>query len=241
VGLGLRLAGERQPAAVVLSLFTGNDEIDAARDAGSLKVAEGELLDAGTRLSAWRSLRNRIFLFSHLVRRLRNAPPLAAVARRFFGGPEPGPVRLLRRQLALYADPPPAEVERADRRIAGCLGRLKGFARERDIPVVAVLLPAEREVVAERLAAERAAVGAPAGAAGRGFDLDGPRRRLARLLDQAGLSYLDLRDPLARAVARGERPFFRHDGHLTAAGHALVAREIEAPLRRLLTTPASHP
>jgi len=60
------------------------------------------------------------------------------------------------------------------------------------------------------------------------WDLDLPNRRIAQILEQASIPYLDLL-PIFRSAADqpdGAPLHFRHDGHWTAAGHHLAAEAL---------------
>ncbi|GAB4536202.1 MAG: hypothetical protein Kow0063_21390 [Anaerolineae bacterium] len=65
---------------------------------------------------------------------------------------------------------------------------------------------------------------------GQSWDPEAPNRRLAVILDEGGIPYLDLL-PIFREAARyPETPplYFRYDFHWTPAGHALAAQAVDA-------------
>lgn len=64
-----------------------------------------------------------------------------------------------------------------------------------------------------------------------GWDLDGPRRRLAAIAERDGISYLDVRPALRASAPNGPRLFYRNDVHWTPAGHAVVARALADRLK----------
>ncbi|MFZ5477185.1 MAG: alginate O-acetyltransferase AlgX-related protein [Myxococcota bacterium] len=56
-----------------------------------------------------------------------------------------------------------------------------------------------------------------------GPEVNNPRDAVVGLLGELGIAGCDLTPPLAAAVARGEAPYFRFDGHWSPVGHAVVA------------------
>jgi hypothetical protein len=65
------------------------------------------------------------------------------------------------------------------------------------------------------------------------WDLEAPHRRLAAILNEAGILYLDLLPVFEDAASGPDMPplYFRHDFHWTPTGHALAAGAVEAFLR----------
>jgi hypothetical protein len=63
-------------------------------------------------------------------------------------------------------------------------------------------------------------------------DVDAPRRATLEVLRSLGIPACDLTPGLQDAVRSGEDPYFRFDGHWTAAGHAAVAEAIVACVGR---------
>jgi SGNH hydrolase-like domain, acetyltransferase AlgX len=61
------------------------------------------------------------------------------------------------------------------------------------------------------------------------WDLDAPWRRITSICESKGIPYLAL-TPILRAARDGEPLHFHFDGHLTPAGHRLVARELAQSL-----------
>lgn len=57
-------------------------------------------------------------------------------------------------------------------------------------------------------------------------DLGAPRLAVVATLQRLGITTCDLTPPLAAAIARGEKPYFRFDGHWTKEGHAIVAETL---------------
>lgn len=62
--------------------------------------------------------------------------------------------------------------------------------------------------------------------------LDAPRRAALAILGELGIATCDLTPPLAESLARGDRPYFRFDGHWTSEGHRVVAVALRACLAR---------
>jgi hypothetical protein len=68
-------------------------------------------------------------------------------------------------------------------------------------------------------------------------DLDAPRAAVVATLGQLGIPTCDLGPPLAAAIARGEHPYFRFDGHWTSVGHAIVADTLAGCAKRAAAAP----
>jgi SGNH hydrolase-like domain, acetyltransferase AlgX len=65
---------------------------------------------------------------------------------------------------------------------------------------------------------------------GQDVQMDVPNRRLAGILDQANIPYLDLLPVFRAEASLSSSPplYYRHDGHWTPIGHMLAARSIAA-------------
>jgi hypothetical protein len=108
---------------------------------------------------------------------------------------------------------------------AALLRRLDTEVKNRGARLAVVVVNAPEQVYADRWAASfRAMSRTPE----RQWDRQFPNRRLADILDDTGIPYLDLLPAFERAASRPETPplHFRYDFHWTAAGHALAAREV---------------
>jgi len=213
-----------QPDVVVLGVFTGNDLQDADPAKPPLAVEDGELLDASDRRRSkpfhW------LFQRSQLVALAKYSLPegVDRRLRRLLDLPEPGAVRALRGEMATYARTPDAATLAGARASEAAIRRLVALDREHGIATVALLLPSYLQ--ADRRAwddAVRALALDP-----RAYDAAVPGRLFAAALARAGVPTLDLGPPFAQGVARGERLFYPHDHHYTAAGHRLIAHELAA-------------
>jgi len=71
------------------------------------------------------------------------------------------------------------------------------------------------------------------------WDLEAPNRRIAHLLKEAGIAYVDLLPTFRAAAAQPDAAplHFRRDGHWTPAGHQLVAKALAPFLADLLDIP----
>ena len=67
-----------------------------------------------------------------------------------------------------------------------------------------------------------------------GGQVDLPNRRVAEVLDEFGIAYIDLTPSLAQHAAR--RKYFVHDGHFTPLGHQLAAQAIVPRILELRDT-----
>jgi hypothetical protein len=70
------------------------------------------------------------------------------------------------------------------------------------------------------------------------WNLDGPERRVLDFCRREKIACLHLSPIFAAHLGDGERLHFVHDGHWTAAGHALVARSLAAFLNENDSTQA---
>ncbi|MFN7146144.1 MAG: alginate O-acetyltransferase AlgX-related protein, partial [Myxococcota bacterium] len=61
--------------------------------------------------------------------------------------------------------------------------------------------------------------------------LDEPAKLFAAALRAEGVAACDLTPALAASVARGDRPYFRYDGHWNATGHTVAADAIAGCVR----------
>lgn len=231
-GRGERLLDAVEPEAVVLSLFLGNDELDASRGSHFLEVRDGALGAPGWRPSPLRPLLHPLLERSHLVRLVRYSPPVTWAAQRL-SGREDRYREALRESLAAHLAAPPPEIAAGDAAIAPCLGSLREAAAARSIPLLVVLVPDWTELDPARLAADAALLGESR------LDAGGPRRRLSAIVAEAGLPLLDLTPALAESLSRGERIYFPIDRHLTPLGHRRAAEPLAAALRELLAKRAT--
>ena len=63
-------------------------------------------------------------------------------------------------------------------------------------------------------------------------------RRLSGIASEAGVPFLDLTPDLLEAERGWGSPYYTHDGHWNALGHAVAAQAVERELRRLGWLPA---
>lgn len=215
------------PEAVVLSLFLGNDELDASRGLHFLEARDGALVPPGWKPSPLRPLLHPLLEHSHLVRLVRYSPPVAWAAQQLSGA-EDRYRQALRENLAAHLATPPAEIAAGDAAIVSCLAALRDAAAARAIPVLVVLVPDWTELDPALLAADAALLGE------HELDAGGPRRRITEIVAAAGLPMVDLTPALGESLGRGERIYFPIDRHLTPLGHERAAAPLAAALRELL-------
>jgi hypothetical protein len=167
--------------------------------------------------------------------RLRLLAPLAGsgahTGAAAWYGDQPGRVHALdlMHGLGLYLarDVPPLVLE-AEERLALALWGAHGAAKRRGVPLVVVPIPARIEVDARDWDATVARYALDPAA----FDLERPRRELARRLARAGIPSLDLAPAFRAAAARGEQLFLpRGDMHWSARGATLAGETLADLLR----------
>ena len=231
--LAARLLPELAPQAVVVALFTGNDELDESTPPASYRVERGRLRGAGDPpRSGLRRVTRAIADRSHLLRALRSSALFEGLGSAL-GARPPARERLLRHALLTYADPAPPEVAAAGPKIAGCLRELAAAAARRGARVLPVLVPADLGVVPGALEATAAELGEPAVR----YRREAPRERLAAAVREAGLPLVDLHAGVGAALARGEAVYFPNDRHFTPAGHAAAAGQLAPALATILGAP----
>ena len=129
---------------------------------------------------------------------------------------------------SLYEVDPDDETLRGWRITERLLGLIRDRAAGEGMPLVVVGAPdalaLDEAAWEERMGGSRATSGE--------YAPDAPNHRLTEVATRVGVPYLDLYDVVLRE-SRNETLYFPIDSHWTPAGHALVAREIEAKLREL--------
>ena len=123
--------------------------------------------------------------------------------------------------LALYGEPLAPAWRRAVDVTLAMVGELERVVRADGARLVVLVIPAPWEVDPAR-----------ALAGGRGGDVDWRRaeRRAEAGLRGRGIEVVSVTGSFASEIARGGRPYFAADGHLTPRGHALVAERLAGSL-----------
>jgi lysophospholipase L1-like esterase len=105
--------------------------------------------------------------------------------------------------------------------------RLDAEVRNRGAQMAVVIVSAPEQVYNDRWAATMSKT------PHLFWDRESPNRRLAAILDEAGITFLDLLPAFERVASQPGAPrlFFHYDFHWTSAGHALAAREVAAFLQ----------
>lgn len=130
----------------------------------------------------------------------------------------------------VYRTPPSPEWEQAWELTGALIRRLEEEVQTRGGRLAVIIVNAPEQVYPDRW---KAVSNTMAQGQGHGWDPEMPNRRLAAILDDAGIPYLDTL-PQFHAVA--EQPeahplYFRYDFHWSPAGHALAAQAVESFLR----------
>lgn len=210
------------PDAVILAVFVGNDFQDAAPSMPKAMAVDGALVIQGEKT---RGLSRWLHYHSHLYALLKGSA-LGGMARRALGRPEPLDTRQLRQEMELYSKGElPAEIREgaaATEKAAAELARSAGGTR-----IVAVIVPSLIQVDPARWDASLERFGLdPAH-----YDHHRPNRLLREIFGRHGISILDLTEPFAEAIGRGESIYLPIDQHLTPAGYRLMAEKVAAELR----------
>jgi lysophospholipase L1-like esterase len=130
----------------------------------------------------------------------------------------------------VYQTPPTPDWEEAWALTGALIRRLEEEVQARDGRLAVILVNAPEQVYPDRWAAISKAM---AQSKDHGWDPQGPNRRLAAILDEAGIPYLDTLPIFQEAAAGSEASplYFRYDFHWSPAGHGLAAEAVETFLR----------
>ncbi len=130
----------------------------------------------------------------------------------------------------VYQAPPSAEWEEAWVLTGALVRRLDEEVKTRGGQLAVVIVNAPEQVYPERWAAISKAM---APSQDHSWDPGAPNRRLAAILDEADIPYLDLLPIFQEAAEQPETPplYFYFDFHWSPAGHALAAEGVESFLR----------
>lgn len=247
-----------QPDLVLLCLFTRNDvlnnyaPLEVARMGAVQKpffhLDKGELVvpafpfepppdtDSSPALllpfSDW--LRARSALYRLMMPYLRNIP----ATRRALGsigllggvGVSLADEPVLPMTFNVYQSDSSPEWDEAWALTGALIRRLDAEVQTRGARLVVIIISAPEQVYPDRWAAT---FKAESPTQYLHWDPDAPNRRLAAILDEAGVPYLDLLPVFQDAASQPTTPplYFRYDFHWSQAGHALAAEGIESFLR----------
>jgi lysophospholipase L1-like esterase len=129
--------------------------------------------------------------------------------------------------LAIYREPLAPAWRRAVDVTHAMIAELERAVREDGGRLLVALLPAPWDVDP---AARTMVQGAPPAS----IDWRAAERRTETWLRAQGLATLPLAEAFAADIARGGRPYFAMDGHLTSHGHALMAEHLADAIGRAL-------
>jgi hypothetical protein len=125
----------------------------------------------------------------------------------------------------VYAQTPSAEWERAWAYSEGLITELAAAAREDGAEFALAIVTARDHLYPDSW---RQVLATYPGMSGKRWDLEGPERRILDFCRREKIACLHLSPIFAAHLDDGERLHFVHDGHWTAAGHALAARSLAA-------------
>lgn len=209
-----------EPQVVVHAVYVGND-LEDCRPETFLeipRIADGRMLadvkSPFTRVRFWLRVHSHLYAFLRdQLYDLYQRTPFAEGLRYL------DPVGLSEWPEAMRKDTLPAAVD-AIRRIAG-------WARERDVRYLVVLVPVKYQVLDEAWAAYRKRWRLPEAA----FDRDHAQRVLAEMLEAEGIEHVDLL-PSFRAASDARALYYPVDAHWTPAGHRAAAALIREAIDR---------
>jgi hypothetical protein len=129
----------------------------------------------------------------------------------------------------VYQSPPSSEWEEAWALTEALIRRLDEEVKTRGGRLAVILINAPEQVYPDRWAAISKAM---IQSQGHSWDPQAPNRRLAAILDEAGIPYLDTLPIFQEAGAEAEASplYFRYDFHWSPAGHRLAAEAVESYL-----------
>jgi lysophospholipase L1-like esterase len=217
------------PDLIVLGIFTGNDLQDAAPDRPRTFVVDGDILDEAE-LHRSRPL-HWLFQHSQLFALLKFSIPqsIDRPLRRALHMPEPGAIRGLREEMALYDPRNRPAAERGGARSEAAIRRLLDLTRADHPVIAAVLLPSKLQADERQWSRTLRQLKLAPSAADRTL----PNEVFAAALVRCGVPFLDLTPAFSEEIRRGKVLFFPEDQHFTVAGHEVVADRTVAFLLNL--------
>jgi lysophospholipase L1-like esterase len=247
--LWLRQEGlQLQPDLVVVHLFLWNDLTDNACDIYTINArhrvclfltGDGQLrqkplapLPPSTANLLGVRLRDQSLLFSMLENSLSDWLQQSEIEP---GNSQPWQLERRRTLLNLFARSLPTRERRLWDESWGVIGEVLE-AMQRDVEQIGarlavVAIPSPIQMSPDRLDRAIAELGLDRAQ----FDLEYPSGRLASLVGALGVPYLDLTPALrAESVSSSTPLFYSYDGHFTAEGHRVAARELRAFLESRL-------
>lgn len=199
--------------AVVLGFFLGNDLQDNAdfRRPRAASPQAGPPRRAPTRQPPTISAPVR-WLFTHSV-----GFAWTRVAWRRWGATRTPDEDRFREELGIFTEAGTARLAEILPRTETALAELRDLALSKGDRLLVSVIPPAFALSEARAADTLAAFGLS------GPDTDAPRRALLDVTSRLGIETCDLTDAMR---AGGSAMYLRFDGHLTAAGHAVVATEL---------------
>ncbi len=204
------LASGDRPAAVLLSLYLGNDFLDCIWDK-HVQVVDGTMVEEGGGFRTW------------LKRNLHSYRLVSKVYQRLLSWSRPG--RDPQEQLFYSEAWSQGDLARARAIFRSELLQIAELCRQAGVPILAVVIPKETSLTST----------APVGEGQPDYTL--PVAEAAEALQAAGIPYVDLTESL-RALGAANA-FFARDGHLTRLGNETASAEIVRGLHGVLATHAN--
>ena len=220
---------DMEPDLVILSIFQGNDLVDASPDREEILIVDGLLVPGQSPggFKAWLHRHSQFFL---LLKSLLEQPGFLPW-RAKLGLGEPWKVRVLREEFGVYRKTAATELQPAIQATDRALAELVTLGRERGFGVMAVLIPSEIQVDRERWRAGLASLGLDS----EDYDPQVPTRIFSELLGRHSIPTLDLGPLFAEGLAARQQLYYRLDRHWTTRGHELAAAAIGTFLAPQLT------
>ncbi len=211
-----------EPDLVVLSIFQGNDLVDASPDQEEILLVDGLLVPGKSSdgIKAWLHRHSHLYV---LLKGLLEQPGFMPL-RSKLGLAEPWKMRVLREEYGVYRTSAETDLLAAIQATDQALGELVALSERYGFDLLAMLIPSEIQVDPERWRAGLASLDLDP----EGYDPTVPTRIFTGLLDRHAIPTLDLGPYFAEGLAGGEELYFRLDRHWTTNGHRLAAGRLGA-------------